>query len=173
MKNEQLPKPVAEGRFRDDLYHRLKAVELEIPPLRARREDVIPLAEHIIAWIVQRSGKRIPFLLPAARAALCGHPWPGNTKESRHRPERAIGRCGGAAQLSARALFPEQTLLVSPESRIASLAERASARNGCRSSKRFGTRMARSAKPRHCSAFPAQPFGRRCAISESRNGGLR
>lgn len=121
--NADLPKLVAQGSFRTDLYYRLNAVELHIPPLRARPEDIVPLTEHIIAQIARRTGGRIPSLTAAARAALCDHPWPGNIRELRNRVERALGLSGGATQLSAQALFPEQTLLVSPESRIASLAE--------------------------------------------------
>lgn len=121
--NADLPKLVAQGSFRTDLYYRLNAVELHIPSLRARPEDIVPLTEHIIAQIARRTGGRIPSLTAAARAALCDHPWPGNIRELRNRVERALGLSGGATQLSAQALFPEQTLLVSPESRIASLAE--------------------------------------------------
>jgi DNA-binding NtrC family response regulator len=121
--NANLPKLVAEGRFRADFYYRLNAIELQIPPLRERPEDIVPLADHIIAQTVRRTGGRIPTLMPAARAALCAHPWPGNIRELRNRLERALGLSGGAAQLSAQALFPEQTLLAAPESRIASLAD--------------------------------------------------
>jgi DNA-binding NtrC family response regulator len=121
--NADLPKLMAEGRFRSDLYFRLNAIELHIPPLRARPEDIVPLAEHIIAQIARRTEERIPSLTPSARAALRDHPWPGNIRELRNRLERALGLSGGASQLSAQALFPEHTLLVSPESRIASLAD--------------------------------------------------
>lgn len=121
--NADLPKLVDEGRFRADLYYRLNAVELRIPPLRARPEDIVPLAEHIVAQFARRTGQRIPSLTSAARAALCDHAWPGNIRELRNRLVRAVGLPSGVGQLSAQALFPEQTLLVSPESRIKSLAE--------------------------------------------------
>jgi DNA-binding NtrC family response regulator len=121
--NADLPKLVSEGGFRADLYYRLNAIELRIPPLRSRPEDIIPLAEHIVAEIARRLSERIPVLLPAARSALREHPWPGNIRELRNRLERAIGLSDGFAQLSAQALFPEQSLLTSPPNRIASLAE--------------------------------------------------
>jgi len=121
--NADLPKLVSEGAFRADLYYRLNVIELRIPPLRSRPEDILPLAEHIIAEIARRTSGRIPVLLPAARAALCEHRWPGNIRELRNRLERAIGLADGSAQLSAQALFPEQSLLTSPPNRIASLAE--------------------------------------------------
>lgn len=121
--NADLPRLVAEGRFRADLYYRLNAIELHIPPLRDRCDDIVPLAEHIVAEVARRAGKRIPSLTPAARAALCSHRWPGNIRELRNRLERAVGLSGNVSQLSAQALFPEETLLPVPESRIASLAE--------------------------------------------------
>jgi two-component system, NtrC family, response regulator HydG len=121
--NADLPKLISESQFRPDLYFRLNAVALRIPPLRERPEDIIPLAEHIIAQIARRTEGRIPTLTSSARAALCDHPWPGNIWELRNRLERALGLSTGAPQLSAQALFPEQTLLKSSESRIASLAD--------------------------------------------------
>jgi DNA-binding NtrC family response regulator len=121
--NADLPGLAAKGQFRADLYYRLNAVELHIPPLRARPEDILPLAEHLIAEIARRTGQRIPSLVPSARAALGEHPWPGNVRELRNRIERAIGLSGDRAQLSAQALFPEHGLLVSSDNRISSLAE--------------------------------------------------
>jgi DNA-binding NtrC family response regulator len=121
--NADLPALVAEGRFRTDLYYRLNAIELRIPPLRARPEDIIPLAEHLLAQFARRSGQRAPSLTPAARAALCEHAWPGNIRELRNRVERALGLSGGTPQLSANSLFPEKSLLEYPGNRIASLAE--------------------------------------------------
>ena len=121
--NADLPALVAERRFRTDLYYRLNAIELRIPPLRARPEDIIPLAEHLLAQFARRLGQRAPSLTPAARAALCEHAWPGNIRELRNRVERALGLSGSTTQLSANSLFPEKTLLEYPGNRIASLAE--------------------------------------------------
>jgi transcriptional regulator with PAS, ATPase and Fis domain len=121
--NADLSKLVSEGRFRADLYYRLNASELRIPPLRSRPEDILPLAEHMIADIARRKLGRIPSLPPIARQRLRDYAWPGNVRELRNRLERAIGLADGTAQLSAQALFPEESLLVSPSDRIASLAE--------------------------------------------------
>jgi two-component system, NtrC family, response regulator AtoC len=121
--NADLPALVTDGRFRADLYYRLNAIELHIPPLRARLEDIIPLAEHLLAQLARRMGQRAPSLMPAARAALCEHAWPGNIRELRNRVERALGLSGSMTQLSANTLFPEKTLLEYPGNRIASLAE--------------------------------------------------
>jgi DNA-binding NtrC family response regulator len=121
--NADLPRLVAEGRFRADLYYRLNVIELHIPPLRARREDIIPLAEHYLAQLARGASHRVPSLTPAARAALSEHRWPGNVRELRNRVQRALGLSADAPQISARALFPEQALLEQPGERVASLAE--------------------------------------------------
>jgi DNA-binding NtrC family response regulator len=121
--NADLAVLVANGKFRADLYYRLNAVELHIPPLRARPEDIIPLAEHFLAEFARRTGQRVPSLIPGARAALRDHLWPGNVRELRNRLERALVLSGGTSQLSAHHLFPENTLLEQPGDRIASLAE--------------------------------------------------
>ena len=121
--NADLPSLVAEGRFRADLYYRLNAIELHIPPLRARREDIVPLSEHYLAQFARRAGHRVPTLTSAAKAALHDHTWPGNVRELRNRLERALGLSDGAPQLQAQAIFPEQVLLDHPGERVASLAE--------------------------------------------------
>jgi DNA-binding NtrC family response regulator len=121
--NADLLALIAEGRFRADLYYRLNAIELHIPPLRARQEDIVPLAEHFLAQFARRSGQRIPSLTPGASAALRDHLWPGNIRELRNRLERAVRLGSGTGQLSAQAVFPEQVLLDQPQDRVTSLAE--------------------------------------------------
>ena len=121
--NADLPALVANGSFRADLYYRLNVIELHIPPLRARREDIIPLAEHYLAQFARSAGHRVPSLTPAARAALRDHGWPGNVRELRNRLERALGLSAGAPQIPAQAIFPEQVLLDQPGERVARLAE--------------------------------------------------
>jgi DNA-binding NtrC family response regulator len=121
--NADLPALVAEGRFRTDLYYRLNAIELRIPPLRDRLEDIIPLAEHFLAQFARRTSQRAPSLTSSARAALREHAWPGNIRELQNRLERALDRSSGVTQLPALALFPEDALLEHSGSHIASLAE--------------------------------------------------
>jgi DNA-binding NtrC family response regulator len=121
--NADLSTHVADGRFRADLYYRLNAIELHIPPLRARPEDIAPLSEHYLAQFARCAGHRVPSLAPAATVALRNHGWPGNVRELRNRLERAIGLAAGAPQISTQAIFPEQTLLEEPRDRVASLAE--------------------------------------------------
>jgi DNA-binding NtrC family response regulator len=121
--NADLSALVTDGRFRVDLYYRLNTIELRIPPLRARPEDIVPLTEHFLAQFARRTSQRVPSLTPAAQAALRNHAWPGNIRELRNRLERALSLSGETAQLSAQALFPEEALLEHPGNRIASLAE--------------------------------------------------
>ena len=121
--NADLSALVAGGCFRADLYYRINAIELHIPPLRARREDIVPLAEHHLAQFARNLGCRVPVLTPAAVAALRDHDWPGNVRELRNRLERALGLSAGLPQLSAQMLFPEQGLLDQPGERVGSLAE--------------------------------------------------
>jgi DNA-binding NtrC family response regulator len=73
---------IAEGRFREDLYYRLNLIEIEVPPLSERPEDILPLAEHFLAGRAR--------LGTAATAALLAHDWPGNVRELRNCLERAV-----------------------------------------------------------------------------------
>jgi DNA-binding NtrC family response regulator len=105
--NVNLKKAIAAGRFRDDLYFRLNVIELYVPPLSERPDDVLPLAE---GFLTEHGGGA---LAPAGRAALLGHDWPGNVRELRNRIQRATlvstgGPVGpedlGLAEASAPAL---------------------------------------------------------------------
>lgn len=99
--NAELKARVAEGRFRQDLYFRLAVVELRVPPLRERREDVLDLA-----WLFLAGHGRDLALDPDAEAALLAHPWPGNVRELRNRIERAAV-LGAAPTLTRLDLFPD------------------------------------------------------------------
>lgn len=77
----QLGMEVDEGRFRADLHFRIGAVQLEIPPLRTRREDVAPLFAHFAGLAARRFKRPIPVVTAAVRAHLAGHDWPGNARE--------------------------------------------------------------------------------------------
>jgi DNA-binding NtrC family response regulator len=121
--NADLPRLVETGGFRADLYYRLNVIELHIPPLRTRIEDIIRLAEHYLAQFARGGSHRVLSLTPAARAALRDHTWPGNVRELRNRLERAFGLSADAPQISAQAIFPERALLDQPGERVATLAE--------------------------------------------------
>ena len=85
---------VAQGRFREDLLYRLNTVEIRLPPLRERREDLPLLAAHFLERQASRYGRRVSFGADAM-TALLEHPWPGNVRELEHVVERALLLCAG------------------------------------------------------------------------------
>lgn len=87
--NLDMKRAVAEGRFREDLYYRLRVVPLEIPPLRQRREDVQPLATFFLARMGETYG-RVKRLSPQAMRALLDYSWPGNVRELANSIEYAV-----------------------------------------------------------------------------------
>jgi DNA-binding NtrC family response regulator len=88
--NADLPDEVEAGRFRRDLYFRLRTVELQIPPLRDRPEDILALAQHFLDRHAQRYNKQFGGIDSAAQKALLFHRWPGNVRELDHTIERAV-----------------------------------------------------------------------------------
>jgi DNA-binding NtrC family response regulator len=94
--NSNLPREVAEGKFREDLLYRLNTVEIELPPLRDRREDIPLLATHFLREQATRYRKPVRELDAGGMRALLAHPWPGNVRELRHAVERAVLMATGA-----------------------------------------------------------------------------
>jgi DNA-binding NtrC family response regulator len=88
--NRDLEKAVAEGAFRQDLYYRLNVVQIHIPPLRERREDIPALAEHFLQMLRVRLNKKTGSISPEAMQLLSGHDWPGNVRELENAIERAL-----------------------------------------------------------------------------------
>ena len=88
--NADLHVEVAEGRFRQDLLFRLNTVEIHIPPLRERRDDIAPLAEYFLRQHSERYRRGSMTLTPQALDALRAHSWPGNVRELDHVVERAL-----------------------------------------------------------------------------------
>ncbi|PTL81199.1 sigma-54 dependent transcriptional regulator [Vitiosangium sp. GDMCC 1.1324] len=88
--NRDLEMAVEEGRFREDLYYRLNVIGLELPPLRARGNDVLLLAQRFLEHFAARSGKRVVGLSPAAAQRLLAYTWPGNVRELQNCIERAV-----------------------------------------------------------------------------------
>jgi len=89
--HRDLERAVAEGRFREDLYYRVRVVEVELPALRERgREEIEALARHFADVYAQRYGRPTPTFDPAALAAIASHAWPGNVRELEHWIESAI-----------------------------------------------------------------------------------
>ncbi|MFN2149851.1 MAG: sigma-54-dependent transcriptional regulator [Anaerolineales bacterium] len=91
--NRDLPAMIKEGTFREDLYYRLKVVDLHLPPLRDRINDIPALAGSFIRQINLRVGGTIDGITPRAIEALKKHSWPGNIRELRHVIERAVLFC--------------------------------------------------------------------------------
>ncbi|HNQ89603.1 MAG TPA: sigma-54 dependent transcriptional regulator [Verrucomicrobiota bacterium] len=88
--NADLAAAVAAGQFRQDLLFRLNTLEIRVPPLRERLEDLPALALHFLERHARHYGRRIDGLAPDALEALRAHPWPGNVRELSHAMERAI-----------------------------------------------------------------------------------
>ena len=88
--NADLKAEVDAGKFRQDLMFRLNTVEIHLPPLRERREDIAPLAEHFLRAHTERYRRGRMMFTPQALQALCQHSWPGNVRELDHVIERAV-----------------------------------------------------------------------------------
>jgi DNA-binding NtrC family response regulator len=88
--NVDLERAAREGRFREDLYHRLSVLQIEEPPLRARGADVELLARHLLDQLRVDSRRRIRGFSDDAVRALRAHDWPGNVRELRNRVWRAV-----------------------------------------------------------------------------------
>jgi NtrC-family two-component system response regulator AlgB len=88
--NVDLEAAVAAKTFREDLFYRLNVVELVVPPLRERHEDILPLAERLLAFFANQNHRNVLGFTDAARAALYNHHWPGNVRELRNAIERAV-----------------------------------------------------------------------------------
>jgi two-component system response regulator PilR (NtrC family) len=93
--NRNVEEDVRAGRFRQDLYYRLNVIRIEVPPLRERREDVRPLAEHFLARCAAEQNKDIRGFAPDAIRALEGYAFPGNVRELENVIERAVALATG------------------------------------------------------------------------------
>ncbi|HEX5070270.1 MAG TPA: sigma 54-interacting transcriptional regulator [Vicinamibacterales bacterium] len=88
--NRDLLADVHAARFRQDLYYRLRVVEVVVPPLRDRRDDILPLARQLLAAAARRFGRKPATLAPEAANLLLHYPWPGNVRELENALERAV-----------------------------------------------------------------------------------
>jgi transcriptional regulator with PAS, ATPase and Fis domain len=104
---------VATGKFRGDLYYRLKVVDIVVPPLRARREDIHLLCAHFLASFSRQHGVALPEISPRAMKLLVEYDWPGNVRELRNVAERlVVRRCGATVDVA-------DLLAIIPDSRPA------------------------------------------------------
>jgi DNA-binding NtrC family response regulator len=88
--NVDLPRAIAAGQFREDLFFRLNVIEVYVPPLADRPDDIAPLAEHFVGRYAAKEGKGPMQLGAEALAALLNHDWPGNVRELQNRIQRAV-----------------------------------------------------------------------------------
>jgi DNA-binding NtrC family response regulator len=88
--NRDIARAIAEGQFREDLFHRLNVVQFRLPLLRDRDGDILLLAGHFLKMFRVAMNKNVNAITPAARQKLLSHPWPGNVRELRNVIERAL-----------------------------------------------------------------------------------
>ena len=93
--NRDLAEAVADGSFRQDLYYRIKVVELSVPPLRERREDILPLCRVLLEDAAKRMARDVSGLTPGAADQLLRYRWPGNVRELENAMERAVALARG------------------------------------------------------------------------------
>ena len=108
--NANLDERVAQGKFREDLLYRINTIHLEIPPLRERKEDIIPLAELFIERFAKQYDKGPLALSEGAKQKLKEHPWYGNIRELEHAIEKVVIICDGATISDAVFHFPKKSL---------------------------------------------------------------
>jgi two-component system, NtrC family, response regulator HydG len=117
--NRDLVQEVAAGRFRDDLYYRLRVVELKIPPLRDRRQDILPIARRTLAQVSRKMGRPMQGFTPDAADQLLRYSWPGNVRELQNAIEHAVVLADGP-RVDAGGL-PEEVRLSVPKPTSADL----------------------------------------------------
>jgi len=93
--NRNLQTLIAQGQFREDLFYRLAVIPVEVPPLRARRDDIPLLVDHFVALFCAENGKRIKTVSGEALAYFLAYDWPGNIRELRNMVERLVIMTGG------------------------------------------------------------------------------
>ena len=93
--HKNLAKLVEDGKFRHDLYYRINVIGLPVPALRERKEDILPIAEAVLARLAAELGESLPPLSEAAKQALVAYPFPGNVRELENILERAVALCEG------------------------------------------------------------------------------
>lgn len=107
--HQNLKQLVEQGRFRQDLFYRLNVICLRMPALRECREDILPLAESILARLAAANGRAVPRLSAAAVVALANHTFPGNVRELENTLERALALLNGEViEVADLQLLPEQ-----------------------------------------------------------------
>jgi DNA-binding NtrC family response regulator len=117
--NRDLAEMVKRGTFREDLFYRLSVIQIEVPPLRERLDDVPLLADHFLARFRAQAGRRISGFSPEALAVMQRHSWPGNVRELRNAIERAIV-LGDREMIMPQDLPPQVHAAMAPRQRTSS-----------------------------------------------------
>jgi DNA-binding NtrC family response regulator len=105
--NKDLDHEVERGRFRQDLYYRLKIIAIDLPPLRERPEDALLLLNHFLDEFSRSMGRPRPFLSPVALEMLLRYPWPGNVRELQNEVQRCLVMADGAPLILEEYLSPK------------------------------------------------------------------
>lgn len=122
--HRNLPELIEQGRFREDLYYRLRVIDIQVPPLRDRVDDILELAALFIERFRNQLGKGIRRLSPAASDAIKAYQWPGNVRELKNAVERAVVLGSGEEVTTAELGIPESHLAPSnPPMLMATLKE--------------------------------------------------
>ena len=119
--NANLDERVAQGKFREDLLYRINTIHLEIPPLRERKEDIIPLAELFIERFAKQYDKGPLTLSEDAQRKLKEHPWYGNIRELEHAIEKAVIICDDGTICTSMFHFPKKSLSPAQDSAMETL----------------------------------------------------
>ena len=114
---------MAQGKFREDLLYRINTIHLEIPPLRERKEDIIPLAERFVLRFAKQYDKGPLTLSEAAQRKLMEHPWYGNIRELEHAIEKAVIICDGVSICDTMFHFPKKSLSPTRDSEAETIAD--------------------------------------------------
>jgi len=117
--NTDLPKAIADGTFREDLFFRLNVIELHVPALADRPDDIRPLAEHFLAELAAKEGKGELHFADDAMGALLAYEWPGNVRELQNRIQRAVLVETGLRITAAALALPAGDAQVSRPARVA------------------------------------------------------
>ena len=113
---------MAVGEFREDLFYRINVIPVAIPPLRLRREDILPLLHHYLGQLVPTLGTSVRGFTTSAELLGQAHEWPGNVRELRNRVERAVALAAGP-WIGAADLFPDLEIGGRDAQEIAPLAD--------------------------------------------------
>ncbi len=107
--NKNLREAIAKSEFREELYYRLNVIEIHLPPLRERKEDILPLAHHFLKMFAQETGKAVYAFSRDAEELLLAHAWPGNVRELKNVVHRCVVLADQDGLVDHRSLSPEIT----------------------------------------------------------------